>query len=362
MANKKIRAVLIGLAHAHAMTLVRDLRSYEDDVDFLGYADIVGFDGQTKEERMWTLGDNTDLKEYADYHELLDLKPDVAIVTVENSKCADICCEVLERGIAVINEKPMSNTYEGAKRMVECAKKNNTYVFTNWPIAWFPPFRLAKKLADEGKVGQVLRVVYRTPATWGPFSYGPDKKNPPPEELLKSWWYHNDMGGGSIMDYACYGAILTSWIIGKRAERVSCITKQFTTASFCDVEDYSYMMADFGDKIGFVEGSWSSFNPGEVPTGPVIYGTEGTIVCDRRTNSVKIYACRDHGNVPPTEVIDTTDMPANSLFGKNIIDYFRGEGEVDVLLSHELNLDACALLDAGVRSAKSGKFEETYKD
>jgi hypothetical protein len=35
------------------------------------------------------------------------------------------------------------------------------------------------------------------------------------------------------------------------------------------------MLLDFGDGVGLLEGSWSSFNPAEIPSGPIIYGSDG---------------------------------------------------------------------------------------
>lgn len=90
-----------------------------------------------------------------------------------------------------------------------------------------------------------MRVTYRSPATWGPFSYSKDGILPPDEVLDKAWWYHADRGGGSILDYACYGAALTTWFFGKRAEKVKGIAKNFQVPAF-DVEDYSAMILDFG--------------------------------------------------------------------------------------------------------------------
>lgn len=312
------------------------------------------------ESRRTSLRDKCGFREYADWHDLIAEKPDFAIVNSDNSSREDICCTLLSAGIHVLDEKPMAMTYDAAAHMVRCAKAHRVMMLTNWPIAWFPSFRMAKQLLDEGRIGKLMRVTYRSPATWGPFSYTPDGQLPPDEALNRSWWYHAENGGGSILDYACYGAMLSTWMFGKQAEQVSCMTKQFST-KFCNVEDYSAMMLDFGDGVGLLEGSWSTYNPGEIPTGPVLYGTDGVIVCDRHTSTVKLYEGRSHKPVEPTQVIDAGLDQQSILLGAHLARVLRKEEVPDELLAPKLNLAVVAALDAGAESARTGVTVKTKR-
>ena len=352
---EKLRVAIFGLAHPHAAALTKAFKAIPDEVEILGYAEVGPYDDQTREERYKNIGNSADdLKEYADWRELLALEPDVAVVATENSVCADVSCEILSKGISVINEKPMAMTYADAKRMADCAKANGAHIITNWPIAWFPSFNYAKKLVDDGVVGKPMRVTYRSPATWGPYSYGKKTVTPPVEFLNKTWWYRKECGGGSILDYACYGAILATRMFGKKALRVSGIAKQFCVVG-TSVEDYSAMILDFGDGVGLLEGSWSTFNPAEIPSGPVIYGTDGVIVCDRHSEIIKIYKGNSHKHLPPVEEIDCSQMDEyRGDLGRNIVDFLRGNAPLNPLLETEINLAVVAALDAGRRSAEQG--------
>lgn len=351
---EKLKVAIFGLAHPHAAALTKAFKSLPDEAEILGYAEVGPYDDQTHEERMKNIGVKTaeGLEFFDDWHKLLDLGPDVAVVATENSVCADVSCEILSRGISVINEKPMAMNYADAKRMADTAKANGVHIITNWPIAWFPSFNYAKKLVDDGVVGKVMRVVYRSPATWGPYSYGQSKERPPIEWLNKTWWYRKECGGGSILDYACYGTILATYFFGKKALNVRGIAKQFDVEG-TSVEDYSAMILDFGDGVGLLEGSWSSFNPAEIPSGPIIYGKDGVIVCDRHSNLLKIYKGNTHAPIPPVEVIDCAEMDEyKGELGRNIIDFLRGSDTLNPLLETEINLAVCAALDAGRRSAE----------
>ena len=357
---KKIRVAIFGLAHPHLSIIRRSIADRSEEFEIIGFADIEPFDGFFHDELIKSLRDKYGIKEYFDWKELMAQKPDLAVVTTDNALREEVCCALLEKGINVLDEKPMAMTFEAAKKMYLTAKENGVKMLVNWPIAWFPPFRLAKKLVDEGKIGKLMRVTYRSPATWGVFSYSEDGILPPEEFLLSTWWYHKERGGGSVLDYACYGAMLSTWFFGKQAERVSGITKNFEVP-FADIEDFSAMMLDFGDGIGLLEGSWSTYNCGEVPSGPVLHGTEGTIVCDRYSSQVKIYKGRSHKPVEPTEVIDAGMDRQAELLGEHIAKVIRGEESADEMLGTELNLAVVAALDAGMESARNGRTVETKR-
>jgi glucose-fructose oxidoreductase len=209
-----------------------------------------------------------------------------------------------------------------------------------------------KELADTGTVGDVLRVQYRSPSTRGPYKLNEYT----PQELSKLWWYQHNRGGGSICDYAGYGCVLTTWITGKVAKRVSGFKKNFFLP-FSDVEDYSTFTIDFGDSIGLIEGSWSTMNNGEIPTGPVVYGTEGVIVGDRFNPQVKVY--RDlvpyQPSPTPSEVYDTDPIDDNIAI--NVIRHFMEGTPLHEMVTPEFNMKAMSAFDAGSRSCESGMIE-----
>ncbi len=356
---KRIKVAFVGLAHPHVSALFNTFNFYDEDYEMIGFAEypLPSPDPANLEKRRARFAE-AGIPEYADWKELAAQKPDLAVVNCDNAHREEVCCGLLSMGIHVLDEKPMAMTYAAAAHMCRVARENNVYMLTNWPIAWFPAFRKAKELADAGTVGKVMRVTYRSPATWGPFSYSKDGQLPPDEKLAQSWWYKKEYGGGSILDYACYGAILTSWFFGKKAERVSGIAKNFCTG-FSDVEDFSAMILDFGDGVGLLEGSWSTYNPGEVPTGPIIHGTEGVIVCDRHTSCVKVYKGRTHTPLEPTEVIECGTNQQTELLGAHLARVIRREEEPDVFLAEELNLAVVAALDAGRLSAETGVTVKT---
>ena len=127
---------------------------------------------------------------------------------------------------------------------------------------------------------------------------------------------------------------------------------------FTDVEDYSDFIIDFGDAVAQAEGSWSTFSSGEIPTGPIIYGSEGTIVCDRFTNIVKVYKTfKPYVQTPPPEEVITPEPMPNLNLARQLIDFIRDGKPVHEMITLEFNLKQLAAMDAGVRSCESGSAE-----
>ncbi len=349
---------ILGISHVHTATLHRELAAFGEETRCIGWADTPSHDKQNPgEKRRVILGEFAEsLTEYEDYHDLIAQKPDVAIVCCDNADCAKIGIECLSQGIHVVLEKPMTESYEDALKLQAASKQYGKEVIVNWPIAGFHAFNKAKMLADEGRIGKILRVVYRSPATWGPYSWGsnPDAAM---ERLKQTWWSMRRRGGGSILDYACYGAALATWFFGRRARVVHTVAKNFCLPGM-DVEDYSAMLLDFGDGVGLLEGSWATFNCGEVPTGPVIYGTEGTIVCDRHSSLVKVYTGRSHTPIPPTEVIDCSDPLPETGFGFDVLNHFTKGTELHPIRRCDLNVDVMYILDEGLKAADAALGRE----
>ena len=355
---EKIKVAFLGLDHVHASQMYSCMNTMSEEVEFIGMADFLSKDEEVVAEKVLrncAKPMREAVKLYLDYNELLSLKPDLVMINSDVKSHADCAIEVLKRDLTAVVEKPMAFDFADAKRMYVAAKESKGDLIINWPIAWFPAFNKVKELADSGIVGKILRVQYRSPSTRGPYRL--DQYTP--EQLSKMWWYQHDRGGGSIFDYAGYGCVISSWMTEKLAESVYGIKKNFFLP-FSDVEDYSTFTIDFGDAVGLIEGSWSTMNNGEIATGPVIYGTEGVIVADRFNPVVKVYKdLKPYQPSPaPTEVFECPPQ-TNKDMAENLIRHIREGAPLHKLLTLDFNMIVASVLDAGVRSCKSGISEKT---
>ena len=357
---KKLRTAFIGFEHVHINNLSHDFVKY-DEIELVGIAPFAKHDEELMNiYKRINFPQDVDFKIWEDYKELLAQNIDIAVITTSVAKHADIVEETLAHGIHTVVEKPMALTMEDAKRMYRAHKNSSAELVINWPIAWFPSFCKAKELSDSGIVGDVLRVHYRSPATQGPYL----NSGLTEEEKAKLWWYHSEEGGGSMCDYAGYGCVLTTWITGKTAKRVSGMKKNFLLP-YSDVEDYSVFTIDFGDSIGLLEGSWSTLNNGQVATGPVVFGTKGVIVADRFDPEVKVYVTKQQ-YIPSPEP-DEVFIPESNADGiaANVINHLTKGTPLHEMVTAEFNMKVMAAFDAGIRSCNSRMIEnakEPFED
>lgn len=352
---KKLRVAFIGLAHVHVNNLSHDFSKLSDCIELVGAADVSYY---SEEERMMHIKLNcptdVELPIWDDYRELLNQDIDIAMVCTDIKGHTEIVEEILGMGIHTIIEKPMALEMEDAKRMYRAYEKSEAELIINWPVAWFPTYNKAKELADSKAVGDVLRIHYRSPSTRGPYKLGEYT----PEELSKLWWYKSNRGGGSISDYAGYGCLLTTWIANRIAKRVSGFKQNFMLP-FSDVEDYSTFTIDFGDSIGIIEGSWSTMSNGQIPTGPIVYGTKGVIVADRFDPCVKVYKeLKPYQTSPEPDEVYEVGGPKVDGLAQNIIEHFTNGQPLHELLTPEFNMRMMAAFDAGRRSCESGQIEK----
>lgn len=346
----KLRVAIIGIEHCHVRAMVA---GFYDKTDIVG---VASYRKMPQDEYDFYIQNNIPankgIKIWDDYKELLNQDIDIVIVCTAIRDHADIVCEALAMNKHVIIEKPFAFDMKDAKRMYDAYKNSNGELIINWPIAWFVGFNKAKELADSGAVGEVHKVHYRSPSTRGAYPLGKFSD----EELSKLWWYKKDLGGGSIFDYAGYGCVLTAWIANKCAKRVYGLKKNYFIP-FSDAEDYSVFTIDFGDCVGLIEGSWSTMSNGQIPTGPIVYGSKGVIVADRFSNCVKVYKTfKPYVPTPDAEEVYDLEQSGANL-ADNVINFITKGEPLHELITADFNMRAQAILDAGKRSCESRNEE-----
>ncbi len=302
-------------------------------------------------------------KVYDDYREMLAKEEfDVIIACPENAMHGEIAEAIAKAGAHMVTEKPMSASLSDALRAVRACKKYGTELIVNWPVTWSPAARKVKELVESGIIGDVWEVKWRNGASLGPLSYSTGDQAWTPEEKGGEWWHNAAAGGGALLDYCCYGACLSRWYIGEPAVAAVAMKANFTS-HYGDADDNSIITVRYPKAFALLEATWSTWNVG-IPTGPVIFGTKGTLVSSnrqvdgRRTGVVEVYTSRSHGATGPDEVIEGDPLPAGrTTLGEEVIHHLETGEPLHETLEMMRNLQVMAILDAGIRSAASGKVE-----
>lgn len=97
---------------------------------------------------------------YADYRELLDReRPDIVSVCTTTRLRATIVQAVARAGVkAIWAEKPIAFSLHEADAMIACCQQHGVALAINCARRWNPFFSTARRLIDEGALGQILQV------------------------------------------------------------------------------------------------------------------------------------------------------------------------------------------------------------
>lgn len=358
--GKTYRLGVIGFAHMHVNGLINAFDKLPNK-EWVACADTVSDVPSISTERDTRLHsikmahEKTGIpKVYDDYRDMLEKESfDIIIFCPENAKHGEVAQAIANKGVHMITEKPMAASLSEALRMVRAAKANEVALLVNWPSTWSPAVRKAKDLLEQGVIGDVLEVKFRNGASMGPLAYGQEITD---AEKGAEWWHQSKPGGGALLDYCCYGACLSRFFIGEPATAAYGM-KANLTSHYGDADDNAVITVRFPRALAILEGSWTTWNLG-IPTGPVIYGSKGTLVISRkdRTPVVEVYTSRGYGE--PDEIAEGDPLPEGRDNLANELIYHLETGEPPhPTMEMMQNLEAMAILDAGIRSAANGKLE-----
>ena len=354
---KKYRIAAIGFAHSHIDGNLRSFAECKGRVEFVAAADVkpkVASVNREKGTRIDEFREALELygfKKYDDYEKLLEENQiDIALVCSENAFHPAVMEKLLRRGIHVVVEKPLAASMEGALRIARASRETGARVITNWPTAWSPAIRQAKKIVDSGEIGKLFKFCFRNSDSQGPLSYGQVITD---TEKGLEWWHQSDTGGGSMLDYCCYGACMSPWFCGEAPAAAYGLKANFDSP-YGSAEDYASITVRFPHAVALLEGSWTTVNGGVAP-GPLLYGTKGTLVVHQNGN-IDVYKKRH--TEKPDEIITPAPLPdGRETLGKETLHHLDTGEPLFPLLDLPLNLRAMSILDTGARSAKSGKME-----
>jgi predicted dehydrogenase len=276
--SKKWKIAGIDFSHMH---MGDNLKYAFDHPD----VDIVGIYHEEREPMESSIK-NFDIPEervFTDYKTCLEqTKPDIIVLCSATARHAESVEQVAPYGAHIMVEKPFASSLAEADRMTAAMGPDQRLVI-NWPLMWVPVYITAKRLIDEGQIGDVLEV-HSYGGNRGPLYHVDAKAETSPEyiarEKPKSWFYKAAEGGGSLLDYIGYGTTLGTWYQGGRAPIE--VTSTWDEPEGLEVDEHSITVARYAHGLSKFETRWGTFtdpwiHQPQPKCGFVIVGTEGTI-------------------------------------------------------------------------------------
>lgn len=251
-----LRVVGINFDHMHMGDLLREVDQHPD-------AEIVGiYDPQLKRMTSAIAAFAIpNARVFTDVRQCLDAtKPDLAIICSAPADHAKYVEAIAPTGAHILVEKPFASSIADARRMI-AAVRSGQKLAINWPLAWYRSHNTAKRLLDEGRIGDLIEVHFYD-GNRGPLYHLADKVEVSDEEVEKqksgSWFYKKASGGGSLIDYLGYGTTLGTWFHGG-AEPIE-ITAVIDETPGIEVDQHSVTVARYAQGLSKFETRWGTIS------------------------------------------------------------------------------------------------------
>jgi predicted dehydrogenase len=343
--NKPLKIGVIGLTHTHVHWILG--RPADDKILIVGIVE-----SNTDLARRYTQqhGLSMDLV-YATMDELIQhARPDAVTAFGTIHEHLGIVEKFAPLGIHVMVEKPLAVSLEHAKKMESLAKKHGIQLLTNYETTWYPTVHAAHELLNKDSIGSLSQLIIRD-GHKGPAKIGINK------EFFD--WLTDPVknGGGAIMDFGCYGANISTWMMkGVKPISVVAVTQQLQPENNPQVDDESTIILTYANAKATIQASWNW------PIGRKdmeVYGKNGAIYADNR-NDLRIRISEGYdGYRESKKRLDELPQPHNDPFS-----HFAAviHHEIELPAYHpsslENNMVVMEILDAARRSARKKRAVE----
>ncbi len=210
---------------------------------------------------------------YTDWHDLInDPNVEAVVLCVPDRLHAEMTEEALKAGKQVLCEKPMALTIEECEQMRAAEKKYGQRLMVGQICRYAPGFQLAKKLVDQGEIGELFYVESEYAHDYSKARGADEWRVDPLREPF--------LGGG------CHAVDLLRWVAGDPSEVTAYANHKCLTD--WPINDCTVAIMRFPNEvIGKVFVSIGCKR--EYTMRSCFYGTKGTIICDNTSNFITIY-------------------------------------------------------------------------
>jgi predicted dehydrogenase len=337
-----LRVAVIGMVHGHVEGILARSRDARGDVQIVGCwePDRAVFDRLAAKYKLDPALYHADLGRMLD-----ETRPEAASVMTsiaDHVLAVEACAP---RGVHVLLEKPLAFTNADARRMADLAGRHGVHVLTNYETSWYASVRHAKQLVESGHRAPVRRMVFRHGHR------GPREIGCSPEFLA---WLTDPRanGGGAIVDFGCYGAVLATWLMdGRRPDRVVASTAQLKPGVYPHVDDDATIVLTYPGATAVIGASWAWTHDNKEMD---VHTERGSIHAGKWDELTIRDPDKPAAKVPAkvTAAARPGHLQDEWVYLREVV---RGRCAVDPLSSLELNLVAVEILDAARASAKAGQ-------
>ncbi len=241
--TSKVRIAIAGLSHDHVGGFVFG-RQHAD-------AEIVGI-YETSDSLFQYYAKKYNLPaslQYRDLNQMLDATQPQAVADfgsiAQHLQTVEACAT---RKIHVMVEKPLALDHKTAQKMQELAQQAGVQVITNYETSWYPSIYKLRELTQDPQFGKIRRIIVND-GHEGPAKLGLTK-------AFMEWLTDPRQSGGPILDFGCYGANLSTWLLnGKVPNSVFAVAQRLEPQTYRAEDDVTIVL-DYGDATAILQPSW----------------------------------------------------------------------------------------------------------
>jgi predicted dehydrogenase len=258
---------------------------------------------------------------------------DAVIVCTPPATHREICCDLLERGLHVLCEKPLSISSAAAIEMISAADLRGLVFTMASKFRYVEDVRKAKSLIASGAIGEV--VLFENVFTGR-------------VDMTQRWNSNPKIaGGGVLIDNGTHSVDVTRYCLGELAEVQA---MEGNRIQFLPVEDTAKMFVRSRDGVlASIDLSWSVSK--ELPYFIAVYGSSGTILVGWRESKYRAAGDADW-------TVFGAGYNKVEAF-KQQIENFAGavRGEEALVVTPEDALASVQVIEAAYRSLARGAWE-----
>ena len=266
--NGKIGILMLSFAHVHARGYADQVRDHPD-LEMLAVWDEDPLRGQAEADR-YGVPFHAELEAALAVPEL-----DAVVCAAPTSLHTEILIASARSGKHIFTEKSLTITVGEATDVMHAVEDAHIRFMISLPSRTRPEILFAKKVLDEGLLGEVTQMRARIAHSaaldkW--FSGG------------SSWFgVVAQAGGGAFFDLGCHRVDVMRWFLG---EPVSVVTQMNSFSGAYDIDDNMVSAVTFRNRaIGILDVSWvHRFGPNPLE----IYGTGGYLGIEVAPNGPRI--------------------------------------------------------------------------
>jgi len=267
MEAKKLKTAVIGLKMGHAWaTAAAELPTTELTVVYDKF-----YNENPAIKRDFYEGKN--IRVAVCEQEIYDSDADIVVVASPDHFHTEQAIKALKAGKHVACEKPLAPTVAECREIAAAVRESGKMFMTGQVCRYAPAFRLAKKLIDDGRIGEITSLECE---------YAHDYTKYPG---FQDWRKDPAIGREGFLGGGCHALDLSRWLAGD-PEEVFCYMNKKHLPDW-PKPDTGIAVAKFPNGvIGRVFVSIGVKRPYTMRT--VINGTRGTIICDNTSEFLQI--------------------------------------------------------------------------